>query len=127
MAEKKKVSTKKAATKTTKKASAKKEVKAPAKKTVKTEVKKANITYYDADIYDVLNETNKMYDFITIADKIEIDYAMKMIQKFDLETIKHISEKFSQYYTNSQLRIKDTRYLITLVLGIINESTNSES
>ena len=41
MAEKKKVSTKKAATKTTKKASAKKEVKAPAKKTVKAEVKKA--------------------------------------------------------------------------------------
>lgn len=43
MAEKKKVSTKKAATKTTKKASAKKEVKAPVKKTVKAEAKKAPV------------------------------------------------------------------------------------
>ena len=79
------------------------------------------------ELSDRYTKANKMYDFITIADKIEIDYAMKMIQKFDIETIKHISEKFLQYYTNAQIRIKDTRYLITLVLGIINESTNSES
>ena len=43
MAEKKKVSTKKTATKTTKKTSAKKEVKAPAKKTVKAETKKTEV------------------------------------------------------------------------------------
>ena len=65
-----------------------------------------------------------MFDFITTADKIDLDYEMKMVREFTPETISRISEKISNYYNNAEVHIKEIEELIRKV---INEGLNTES
>lgn len=55
-------------------------------------------------------EKSKLFDFITIADRIDLDYEMKMVQKFDVETVTNICDKISKYYDNAEKRINELKY-----------------
>lgn len=59
---------------------------------------------------------SKLFEFITTSDRIDLDYEMKMVQKFDVEVITNISSKIFKYLENAEKRIKE-----------INESFNTKS
>ena len=61
----------------------------------------------------------QVFDFITTADKINLDYEMKMLREFTYDSVLSICEKISAYYDNAEKRIRE-------VEGLINESLNSE-
>ena len=65
-----------------------------------------------------------MFDFITIADKIDLDYEMKMMREFTAENILAIADKLSQYYENALNHINEIENLIK---GILNEGFDTES
>ena len=70
-------------------------------KKIKTEVEKANINYYDGDIYDVLNETNKMYDLVNLSSVIFYNQKLRETYKEYLSTQKCLSKNaqvFSYLY-----------------------------
>ncbi len=58
-------------------------------------------------------EKSKLFDFITTSDRIDLDYEMKMIQKFDVETVTNIMNKISKYHANSEKRIKEVESINT--------------
>ena len=64
-------------------------------------------------------EKSELFDFITTADKINLDYEMKMLREFTYDSVLSICEKISAYYDNAEKRIRE-------VEGLINESLNSE-
>ncbi|MCQ2754891.1 MAG: DUF115 domain-containing protein [bacterium] len=61
-------------------------------------------------------EKSKLYDFITASDKIDLDYEMKMMKEFTVDTITNMCEKISLYYQNGQNRINEIEGLINNVL-----------
>ena len=66
--------------------------------------------------YISLSENNsKLFELITAADKIDLDYEMKMVQTFDVETVTNIGSKIQKYLENTEKRIKE-----------INESFNTK-
>lgn len=58
---------------------------------------------------------SKLFELITAADKIDLDYEMKMVQTFDVETVTNIGSKIQKYLENTEKRIKE-----------INESFNTK-
>ena len=58
---------------------------------------------------------SKLFDFITASDRIDLDYEMKMVQNFDVDTVTNIAAKISTYLDNAEKRIKE-----------INESFNTK-
>ena len=64
-----------------------------------------------------------MYDFITIADKIDLDYEMKMMREFTAENITRISGEIARYYENAVNHINETENMIK---GVLNESFDTE-
>lgn len=77
-------------------------------------LKKLSVNY--VSLSADFTEKSKLFDFITTADRIDLDYEMKMVQKFDVETVTNICEKISKYYDNAEKRIKE-----------LNESFNTKS
>ena len=65
-----------------------------------------------------------MYDFITTADKIDLDYEMKMMRDFNPASIKRIADKIGDYYKNAKTRISEVEELIK---EAVNEGFNTES
>ncbi len=65
-----------------------------------------------------LTGKSKMLDFITIADKIDLDYEMKMLREFTVESISNINQKLLKFYENTELKILEIERLI-------NESINT--
>lgn len=63
---------------------------------------------------------SKIFDSIIVADKINLDYEMKIIQEFNIETITNIHKKLAIFYENTENKIKEIERLI-------NESINSAS
>lgn len=65
-------------------------------------------------------DRSKMFDYITTADKIDLDYEMKMIQNFTVENVTRICDKICTYMQNAENRINEIERLI-------NESINTKS
>ncbi len=61
-------------------------------------------------------QKSKLFDFITTSDRIDLDYEMKMVQKFDVETVTNICNKISEYYNNAEKRIKEIYSLGDILL-----------
>lgn len=61
------------------------------------------------------SEKSKLFDFITITDRIDLDYEMKMVEKFDVETVTNISSKIAKYFERAQLRIKEIKGLVEIL------------
>lgn len=58
---------------------------------------------------------SKMFDFIITADRIDLDYEMKMLKEFTLENVLRLNEKLSQFYENAEKRILE-------IEGLFNEN-----
>ena len=63
---------------------------------------------------------SKILDFITIADKIDLDYEMKMMREFTIDSVQNINQKMLQFYENTEKRILEIERLI-------NESIDTAS
>lgn len=63
---------------------------------------------------------SKIFDFIITSDKINLDYEMKMMQEFNVETITNINNRLADFYENAGKRIKE-------IEGLVNESINTAS
>ena len=67
---------------------------------------------------------SEIFDFITISNRIDLDYEMKMIQDFTYESVLNISDKIQQYFDVAEKRIND---IDNYAKRIINENFNSKS
>ena len=63
---------------------------------------------------------SKMFEHIIKADKIDLDYEMKMIKELSLENVASLNNKLALFYENSEKRIIE-------IEGLINESINTAS
>lgn len=81
------------------------------------DLKKLSVNYLN--LSSDFTKKSKLFDFITTADKISLDYEMKMIKEFNYDNISKICEKMSMYYDNAENHIKEVERLI-------NESLNSK-
>ena len=61
-------------------------------------------TGYAALSYD-FGTKNKMFDLITTAEKIELDYEMKMMNEFTIESVTNIVQKMSDYANKAEEKI----------------------
>lgn len=68
-------------------------------------LKKLSVHYLDMS--SNYTKVNKIFDIITLADKIDLDYEMKMIQELTLDSVKSIVSKISAYYDNSEKKLKE--------------------
>ena len=62
---------------------------------------------------------NKLLDFITIADKLDLDYEMKMSVKLEPDVISAIADKMYVFYDNAQKRIERFSSILMKSLGEI--------
>ena len=46
---------------------------------------------------NLYEEANKLFDFITTAERIDLDYEMKMTREFTVESVSNIINKISEY------------------------------
>lgn len=63
---------------------------------------------------------SKMFEFIITADRIELDYEMKMMQEFNLENVLNLMNKLAVFFENTEKRIQEIERLV-------NESINPKS
>ena len=50
-------------------------------------------------------EKNKIYDFVTTSEKLDLDYEMKMMREFTFDSVLNINEKLFKYYDVAHKRI----------------------
>ena len=62
---------------------------------------------------------NKLFDFITTAERIDIDYELKMTREFTLEAITRIAENIKNYGISAENKINTVTEEINRILGII--------
>ena len=67
---------------------------------------------------------SEIFDFITISNRIDLDYEMKMMQDFTYESVLNILDKIQQYFDVAEKRIND---IDNYAKRIINENFNSKS
>lgn len=65
--------------------------------------KKLSMNYYELSA--VYAKKNLLFDFITTAERIDLDYEMKMTVEFTPKTIENITDKINTYYQNAQKRM----------------------
>ena len=83
--------------------------------TLKT-LKKLSLNYLEL-ASDFANKS-KLFDYIITADKIDLDYEMKMTQEFTLDSVTNICNKLETFYNNAIDRISSIEELA-------NESINT--
>lgn len=81
-------------------------------------LKKLTLNYYK--LSEEFANKSKMFNFISISDKINIDYEMKIITEFNKENVDNLNKQMLKFYNNVESRILETERLI-------NESINSKS
>lgn len=69
-------------------------------------------------------EQSEVFNFITISKKIDLDYEMKMMQDFTIESIINITEKMSEYLDFAE---KGAINIDVLARKVINEGLNTKS
>lgn len=81
------------------------------------ELKKTTLKY--VEISNDFSGKSKLFDFITSAEKIDLDYEMKMMQEFTIENINKLSETLSQYYNQAESKIKEVEYYLNQDLRML--------
>ena len=61
----------------------------------------------------------RIYDVITAAGKIDLDYEMKMMRNFDYASVLRISNKLYEYLVNSENGINE---ISEMLKGVLSES-----
>ncbi len=85
-------------------------------------LKKVSLTYLN--LTNDFSDKNKLYDLISAAGKIDLDYEMKMMRSFDYESVSRIAEKIMEYFNNAETCINE---IVLMIKGVLNESINSKS
>ena len=67
-----------------------------------------------------LTNKSKILDFIVIADKIDLDYEMKMMRELTVDSVLNLNQKMIKFYENIEKRIQEIERLA-------NESINTTS
>lgn len=62
-------------------------------------------------------KTNMLFDFMTIAERIDIDYEMKMMREFTLESVKHLVNVFNIFIKQTEEKINAISKNIDKILG----------
>lgn len=75
-------------------------------------------TGYTALSYD-FSSKNKLFDFITTAERIDLDYELKMTREFTTETITNLVQKISEYAKKTEEKIKTVSNEIEGIIGEI--------
>ena len=90
-------------------------------KTVNAEIlkllKKVSMNYLE--LSSNLAKSNQLFDFITMSEKIDLDYEMKMMREFTYESVNNINEKLNKYYVNAQKRVLIIFDMLEKALGEI--------
>ena len=81
-------------------------------------LKKLSVLYLNLST-EFVNES-MLFDFITVSEKIDIDYEMKMTQNLTIEGVNRLVELFASYFNNAEVRIAEVERLV-------NESLNTKS
>ena len=76
------------------------------------------VTGYSALGYD-FSSKNKLFDYITTAERIDLDYEMKMTTDFTIETVTNIIQKTIDYTNLSETKINVVTGEIDRILGEI--------
>lgn len=84
-------------------------------------LKKVSVQYLNLSS-DFTNKS-KMFDYITIANRVDLDYEMKMTQEFTVETVTNILEKISQYIEIAEKRVNNVNIYTK---RIIDENFNTK-
>lgn len=72
-------------------------------------------------------EKNKIYDFVTTSEKLDLDYEMKMMREFTFDSVLNINEKLFKYYDVAHKRIDVIEKALETSIKEINESFNTKS
>ena len=81
-------------------------------------LKKLSLNY--VSLTNNFTNKSKIFEFIITADRINLDYEMKMLRDFSYESVNNINEKLMLFYENAEKRIIE-------IEGLINESINTAS
>ncbi len=81
-------------------------------------LKKLSVNY--VFLAEDFTKQSEMFGFITTAEKIELDYEMKMIREFNAENVQRLNDKMTLFYENAEKRIAEIERLM-------NESINTAS
>ena len=84
-------------------------------------LKKASLIYLE--LIGEFSEKNKLYDLISVAGKIDLDYELKMMRDFNYENIIRITEKINNYFNSTENGINE---IGTMLEGVLNESFNTK-
>ena len=76
------------------------------------------ITGYTALSYD-FGDKNKLFDFIMTAERINIDYEMKMTREFTLDSVTSLTDKITEYVNAAENKIKTVSDELEKVSGEI--------
>ncbi len=66
-----------------------------------------------------LSKKNKLFDFITTTERIDLDYEMKMTDSFTVDSVSKIVEKINIYCMGAEQKINEISELISKVIGEI--------
>jgi len=76
------------------------------------------VTGYSALSTD-FSEKNKLFDYITTAEKIDIDYELKMTREFTLGSITKLANNINNYGISAENKINTVTEEINRIMGII--------
>lgn len=74
-------------------------------------LKKLSLIYIE--LSNDLTTKSKIFDAITIADRIDLDYEMKMTKEFNFDSVNKINNLILKYLENAEKRINETESIIT--------------
>ena len=74
-------------------------------------LKKLSVIYLE--LSDNLSSKSKIFNAITVADKIDLDYEMKITKEFNFDSVNKINKLILKYLENAEIRINETESIIT--------------
>ena len=73
------------------------------------------------------SDKNKVFDFITASDRIDVEYQIKITKEFTVDNVTSIINKLETYGKNSISNITTVTGLLDKVIGDLNEDINTKS
>ena len=84
-------------------------------------LKKVSLNYLE--LSGKFADKSKLFDYISTADKIDLDYEMKMTREFSAENVRNISEKILNFYNGNHDRVLEVNSYIG---RYVNEGFDTE-
>ena len=85
-------------------------------------LKKVSLIYLN--LIDEISDKNKLYSIISAAEKIDLDYEMKMMRNFNYDGVLRITKKISAYFNTTESKIYEIENMLK---GVLNESFDTKS